>query len=301
MPDPTEKSEVSEVVEETPTTSGEEGFAAEAATAVDEFDLPPDDLDSIEFDAPPKAATEAPAKEQEEKPSQEGAAEAADSGPKAQESQTKDAEKPAAESKQSPDPAPAEATRNGAESGEAVDFATGWAQAREQIVEHLATTQFALSPEEIDTLGIDPAAGQVLSKLMGRVAHTAIDSAQRLLQDQVPSLIEGQMATTKEVAAAEDKFFTRWPQLHDAKYAPQLKRVVDTYRAANPDAPMDQAIEEVGTIAATMLKVPLVLETKAKPSPKPNGAFSPASAKSVPTRAPNLTETDPWAGAFETE
>jgi len=120
---------------------------------------------------------------------------------------------------------------------------------------------------------------EVLPKVLARSYLDLYGSVMQQVEQQVvPRRVQQQMAVLQEAQRIEMAFYRRWPQLAEAAQDPEKLKVIQrslrTYRQANPDVPVEQAIEEAGAMAVVALKVPL---RKRSGGASSRGGFRPAA------------------------
>lgn len=158
---------------------------------------------------------------------------------------------------------------------EAGKLYTDW---REQTEELLATHHYALSQEQIDEYEENPAA--LIPKLMSRVYMDSISAAFNQVTNYLPRMVGMVIDQRDSMNKAEKAFFDKWPDLLNDRDT--VLRLGMAYRQANPEASMDDFINEVGAQTMVALrKTPANTNgngTQAQPSAKPasSGAFKPA-------------------------
>ena len=96
---------------------------------------------------------------------------------------------------------------------------------------------------------------KILPKLAARLHMDIMEQAVRSIAAVMPQVVAQQMQSVEEGRNAQTEFFKRWPDLNKAEYQEQLGRIASLYRRANPTAPVDQMIQEVGAAASVALRV----------------------------------------------
>lgn len=168
------------------------------------------------------------------------------------------------------------------------------------IIDHVAATVFALSPEEIEALETN--AVEAVPRLMAK----CLVRAQQNLLSQLPNLIPRMIQTHMQVQQRNDenanKFYSAWPGLKKAEHGTLVNRLAHSYRQMNPSASLDQMIQDVGAMVMVAAKVPAAatngVGVPAHPMapavaalPQP-AAFSPAQGG--PASSPSAPEENPW-------
>lgn len=187
-------------------------------------------------------------------------------------------------------------------------------QNRDAVLEHLAQNEFKLTPEDIEALETDAPAH--IPKLL---ANLYLKSQVNMLQ-QVSKIIPAMMQKMQRVSEAntknEGKFYSRWPDLKPDLHGAIVRRNAALYRQINPQASLDQMIEDLGPIVMVAAKV----QPGASAAPNGNGGVIPPApgarmvappspfrpAGSGPSSAPPQPggDNNPWsglAGTFQDE
>ena len=167
-----------------------------------------------------------------------------------------------------------------------VSLARGLVEHQAAAIEHLAQTQFGLSPQELEALESDP--GGAIPRLLARTAVFMQQQFLTQLSRVVPMQIQRHGEVLQRHASNEDKFFAAWPQLDRAKHGTVIKELGQRYRQLNPDASLDQMIKDLGPFVLHRVGLPFAAPGVAAPAaqaarPASNGAapqpqaFTPAS------------------------
>lgn len=168
------------------------------------------------------------------------------------------------------------------------------------LVEHLAQTEFALSPEDIQ--GLEEDAVAYTPKLLARTYVRMQQNMMAQLARVVPAMLTAHQEVSKRSEKSENAFFERWPGLKKEEFLPEVRRAAQMYRRMNPQASREEMIDELGQILSIKLKVPLTGVPTPRPA-VPNGQpravqttppFRPAMGG--PAAVPTPQEADPWAG-----
>lgn len=156
---------------------------------------------------------------------------------------------------------------------EAGQVFTEWRQTTEEL---LAQHHYALTPEMIEEYEENPAA--LIPKLMSRVYMDSISAAFNQFTNYLPRMVGMVLEQRESMNAAEKAFFDKWPDLLNHRDA--VLRLGQSYRGANPQASMDDFINEVG--AQTMVALRLNPAnanggmTQQQAAPAAKKAFKPA-------------------------
>lgn len=148
--------------------------------------------------------------------------------------------------------------------------------------EWLAGAHFQLSPQELELLNEDmsKAVPMLLAKSFVKSQLNVLHHIGTL----VPRMVQRQVEVMRRNMANENKFYKAWPQIDSSKHGDLVKRVAQVYRANNPQAPLEQAIAEIGPMVMMAAKI---ASQPAAPQHRSNGTqpFVPAHG-GVVTQAP---------------
>lgn len=178
-----------------------------------------------------------------------------------------------------------------------------------QAIEHLASTVFKLSSEEIEELETNTAVAvpKLFAKAFVKSQHNMLMQIGRL----VPNMVMRQGSVTKRNAENEGKFYSRWPDIKSDAHGELVKRYAVTYRQMHPEATLEQMIEDVGPMVMMSAKIVPTLQSQVQVPAAPRNAspmngsrvqpspFTPAAAVSggaVPQ--PNAVEMSPVESMF---
>lgn len=171
---------------------------------------------------------------------------------------------------------------------------------RDAIIEHLATTKFALTPEEVSALESDVVTA--VPRLMAKMFVESQTSMQKFLAQAVPGMMKNYNSVTRANDDAEGEFFKAHTALD--KSNPQHRataiRLATLYRSANPNIPLGQLIQEVGpmVIAAVGVNAGARPANGSPAAPRATAPFRPAvGGGGAP---PNPEPENPWAGMGQT-
>lgn len=125
-----------------------------------------------------------------------------------------------------------------------------------------------------------------LPRLLGEVQVRAYEMAYSTIMNQLPQVIKGIQQSSDGEKAVEDAFFKAWPGLNGVDRN-ELRSLAVDYRRMNPNVSQEQAIKEVGTLAAVRKGIPLEdaagIRKKEEPKPKP---FKPSSRQPAAIESP---------------
>lgn len=171
---------------------------------------------------------------------------------------------------------------------------------RDAIIEHLATTKFALTPEEVSALETDVVTA--VPRLMAKMFVESQTSMQKFLAQAMPGMMKNYNTVTRANDDAEGEFFKAHAALD--KSNPQHRataiRLATLYRSANPNIPLGQLIQEVGpmVIAAVGVNAGPRPANGSPAAPRATAPFRPAvGGGGAP---PNPEPENPWAGMGQT-
>ena len=120
------------------------------------------------------------------------------------------------------------------------------------LIEHLASTRFALSQEEMQAIETD--AVGAIPKLLARVHLESHIAMQKYLAQAVPGMIQRHTQVSTANSEAENKFFDTHKAAGLDKNNPQHRaaavRVAKMYRQMYPQASLDQLISDIGPMVA---------------------------------------------------
>lgn len=166
-------------------------------------------------------------------------------------------------------------------------------QNRDKLIQDLATSHFALSPQEVEALQED--AVTAIPRLLAKTHIDAVSTALTHMANLVPKMIEFHMRSTRANEKAQKAFFDANPGLDPTKHGNEVTRLARLYRAANPGASLDDVIRDVGAMAMTTLKV----TPPAAPVGKSNGGSPPPFVPAVNSGRggpPQPVPENPWSG-----
>lgn len=157
-------------------------------------------------------------------------------------------------------------------------FLSDVTQNEAQFVDHLATTQFKLSPEMVQALA-DGQGETMIPKIVAGGALWAVKSMTNIFKQTIPKIIEKEVSRiTQEQNLrkdSEDKFFAKWPQLSRDKHFADVQQISRAFFAQNPKMSFDDLVLKTG--AAVMAMHGLVGAPATTQASKPANGFVPAA------------------------
>lgn len=132
---------------------------------------------------------------------------------------------------------------------------------------------FEFTPEEVEAFKVEPE--KVLPTLAARVAFESTMMAYQAMQTAMPQMIQGFMAHERQRTERNDQFFKAWPAIKqgDANHEKVAVNSIKAFRAANPDAKLEDIIRGAGALACLSLGLPI---TGALPPASPVPPVPPA-------------------------
>jgi hypothetical protein len=124
-------------------------------------------------------------------------------------------------------------------------------QNKDQIVQAVAEMRFKMSDEDVKAIEEDFV--KALPMLAGRVWFEAYTSAVNFMNQQIPSIMRGEMQKFGRSFEAENQFYKAWPGLDRGKHHEQVKHFGRVYRQAYPQASVEDFVRDVGTMVASQL------------------------------------------------
>lgn len=195
------------------------------------------------------------------------------------------------------DQPPAQTPDADSQASELDKFLSDISQNEAAFANHLAETQFKLSPEMVQALA-DGQGEVVVPKIVAGAALWAVKSSTSILQKTIPALIQREVARITEqqtrTKEAETAFFAKWPQLSRDKHFTDISQISRAFKASNPNISFDDLVALTG--AAVMAKhgiVPQQMGTQPQ-APKAQAPFVPAAGGRVV--AQTQLQENPFAG-----
>lgn len=186
-------------------------------------------------------------------------------------------------------------------------MATSILENLDAMAEHLAQTpEFKLSEADIEAINNDVTVA--IPKLMARTFLRAQAGALSQMERVVPALVERFMTVSKARDAAKSKFYDRWKDtgIDRTKHDEIVDRLAKTYRKENPQATLEQVVEDLGPLVMMVAKI---VPPAPGAAPRQNGQagtpmvagrrppsppFQPAVGG--PASPPSAQAPDPWSG-----
>lgn len=160
---------------------------------------------------------------------------------------------------------------------------------------HMAQTLYALSPEEITAFETD--AVGMIPKLMAKVHMEATKNTLSLINKMVPGLIDSRMESTTSSKAkateALNEFYSTNSDLNAKDHGPLVDKWAKAFRAQNPTASRQEAIQFVGQAIRTEKGLPALVP--GAPSASRVQPFAPARPGAKAPTAPIGSEANPFA------
>lgn len=123
-------------------------------------------------------------------------------------------------------------------------LASALAQNEAVAIEHVASTMFKLSPEEIEALETDTVG--TVPKLFAKAFVKTQQNLFEQLGRIVPTMIARQGELMKRHEANENEFYKAWPALSKEKHHAKVMEFARTFRQMNPQATREQMIATIG-------------------------------------------------------
>jgi len=131
---------------------------------------------------------------------------------------------------------------------------------------------YTLTPEDAQRLQTEPEL--VLPTLAAKVHLEVLDAVMAQLPQRMTMMMTHYTESTKREQAAEEAFFAPFPDLKEHKEA--VLRVGQMYRAANPKATKEQAIQAIGNFVRQSLGLPNPAQQQQQAPIVPVNPFTPA-------------------------
>jgi hypothetical protein len=214
------------------------------------------------------------------------------------------AQSPAAQAQPGQTQPPAQGASESFDPADPVSLARGLVQNYDAAIQHLASTAFALSPQDMEALETDVAG--TVPKLLARVAVYMQAQVLTQMGRIIPQMIQRQGEVTSTHSRNVDSFYTAWPSIDRTKHDGAVREIASRFRQLNPDMPTDKMIETIGPYVLMSLGLPLV--PMAKPgaaqrsaAPRPtNGQvqhFQPAAPGAVTVQQQPVDDQFGYMGA----
>lgn len=167
----------------------------------------------------------------------------------------------------------------------------------------LPTFEKMFTLSDAEAVALDERPSQVLPKLAARLMYDTMLSTYNATIAAMPSVVTRLMDVQKTSQAAEQKFFSAWPDLASQSVAPVVSAAVRAYRSANPRADLDTVIKNAGVMAMIQLgknPLPSAPAAVAAPKPLPAGPVAPRNTTQVaPPVRPGNQQSNVFADLTE--
>lgn len=156
-------------------------------------------------------------------------------------------------------------------------------------IDHVASTVFALRPEELQALEQDVAG--MVPKLLAKVLVTAQQQTLSQLGRFMPMMIQRHQEVIQRHTASVNEFYKAWPAIDQTKHDLVVREMGARYRQMNPNATTAQMIKDLGPFVMMRVGIPLTGQALAPQRAAPVAAavqtpFVPAGPGSVGLNAP---------------
>jgi len=146
-----------------------------------------------------------------------------------------------------------------------------------QFEKAVAERVYALRPEEIEALQSEPE--KIVPQLMARAHVNIVRNVVSTLAAQLPQVVHGLIAASKQHQTLQDKFYEAWPQLDPKKHGPDVAKMAAAYRQLNPNATFEEMVRTVG--AQSVVALGLLAQTPTKVAAVKAPAFQPAASSAA--------------------
>lgn len=152
-------------------------------------------------------------------------------------------------------------------------------------VQALASQVYTLDEETREVLDSEPS--KVLPQLMANMHMQILSGGVAQMTNLMPTLMQQYAQAEKANTAAEQEFFTEYPELKGREQ--EVVQVAQMYRRTYPQAPADKAAKDIAALSMLQLKIaprqyqePAVAQAPARP-PVPQSARSSAPPRVNPS------------------
>lgn len=145
---------------------------------------------------------------------------------------------------------------------------------------------YALAPEDAQRLQTEPEL--VLPTLAAKVHLEVLDAVMAQLPQRMTMMMTHYTESTRREQAAEEEFFAPFPDLKAHKDA--VLRVGQMYRAANPKATKEQAIQAIGNFVRQSLGLPNPAQQQQQAPIAPVNPFTPAGSSGAGAPPAQMSE-----------
>jgi hypothetical protein len=125
---------------------------------------------------------------------------------------------------------------------------------RNQYIDKMAE-QFQISEEDADALRTEPE--KVMPRLMAKAMTSALEQMAGVMKNNLPKLVDGQLTQQSKAKEIETKFYGKYPELNSKKALKVTEQMARAYRQANPDADLDETMDNVAFMAWKKLGLPM--------------------------------------------
>lgn len=115
--------------------------------------------------------------------------------------------------------------------------------------------RFKLSEEDAEAFRTEPET--VLPKMMAKVHTETVEMMTNIMRANLPQLVRQQLDYAQKSTSVEQQFYSKFADLDTPKGRKMVEQVAKTYRAANPKAKLEEAIEDIGYLAWKKMKLPM--------------------------------------------
>ncbi len=167
---------------------------------------------------------------------------------------------------------------------------------------------YEMTPEE----GIEflDSPHEIVPKAMARLHVAVLEDAVKAIGQLLPQIVAREVQTIKTTTAHDKAFYDKWRKLDTPEYRKVVTRMGDLYKQHNPDATVEQFIQEVGAAAMIAFKIPpddipgespaaLDLVPPAAPAREQHSPVQPGSGTPPAAPAKKLNEFETLAVEFE--
>lgn len=117
------------------------------------------------------------------------------------------------------------------------------------------TKQYEIPEADQAALVTEPE--KVLPRILAEAHARAVEHALRVAQAQFPLWLQAMQDQRRVAEEHANNFFKEWPELNKPEHHATVARVLQGYRAANPDAKPEDVIREGGVASIIALRLPI--------------------------------------------
>lgn len=96
---------------------------------------------------------------------------------------------------------------------------------------------------------------EVVPGMLAQVHLAVLESAVNAIAGMIPNMVSQSLEVKERTKQANSSFFEAWPKLNKPEYQKPLARMIGLYKQNNPEAPLEQLIQEVGASAHIAFKI----------------------------------------------